>query len=254
MRIFTVSDIHIDYEENREWLKALSKSDYKNDILIFAGDISHKVSLIEEAFKILSSCFSSVFYVPGNHDLWIKRGHETSKERFHFLSNLADNYGIKKDYSEYEKFVIAPILCWYDYTLGKMTPKLTSQWGDFFRCDWNGMSDAQVNDYFLQQNVIPQTQKTVISFSHFLPRIDLLPALSKLTGFLAPVLGTKKLETIIRSWPSRIHIYGHSHVNTYKWRNNTLYINNAFGYPREAHIAAKKLLDITYDVFHKDKN
>ncbi|BBM82083.1 metallophosphoesterase [Candidatus Uabimicrobium amorphum] len=251
MRIFTVSDIHTNYSENQKWLLSLSKYDYTKDILIFAGDISHDISLIEEAFAAMSERFSDVFYVPGNHDFWVKRDSGTSFERFETLKQLADGYGIKRHYSEYDTFVIVPLLCWYDYSFGKMDKRLLSQWGDFFRCNFEGMKDAEVNDYFLRQNELPQTDKTIVSFSHFLPRIDVLSGLSRMVNFLSPVLGTTKLENVVRELPSRIHIYGHSHVNVYKWRDDVLYINNAFGYPRETHIAAKKLLDITYDVLRK---
>lgn len=37
VRVFTVSDIHIDYDENRRWLHSLSQSDYQADVLILAG-------------------------------------------------------------------------------------------------------------------------------------------------------------------------------------------------------------------------
>lgn len=251
MRIFTVSDIHTNYSENQKWLLGLSKYDYTKDILIFAGDISHDISLIEEAFAALSQRFLDVFFVPGNHDFWVKRNQETSIERFEVLKQLADGYDIKRSHGEYDSFVIVPLLCWYDYSFGKIEKRLLSQWGDFFRCDFEGMKDAEINDYFLQQNELPQTNKTIVSFSHFLPRIDMLSKISRMAQFLAPVLGTEKLEKVVRELPARVHIYGHSHVNTYKWCENILYINNAFGYPRETHIAAKKLLDITYDVVRK---
>ena len=41
MRIFTISDLHIDYSENQRWVEGISTFDYQEDILILAGDITH---------------------------------------------------------------------------------------------------------------------------------------------------------------------------------------------------------------------
>jgi len=69
VRVFTISDIHADYRENLLKIKNISQSDYKNDILIVAGDISSKLKLISEVSIILKSKFKIVFFVAGNHDL-----------------------------------------------------------------------------------------------------------------------------------------------------------------------------------------
>jgi predicted phosphodiesterase len=57
-----------------------------------------------------------------------------------------------------------------------------------------------------------------------------------------PVLGSSLIERQIRKLNSDIHIYGHSHVNNRVRKDNTLYINNAFGYPHEVRITSKQLL------------
>jgi predicted phosphodiesterase len=43
MRVFALSDLHIDYEVNAGWVKSLSSVDYLDDVLILAGDISDKL-------------------------------------------------------------------------------------------------------------------------------------------------------------------------------------------------------------------
>ena len=129
MRIFALSDIHINYSENRKWMQQLSQYDYKNDVLIIAGDISDLVLLLIEGF-------------------------EAFKQRF--LEVL------------------------------------------------------------------------------FLPRIDVMPStIPADKRILYPVLGTRQLEQQVRTLRSKIHIYGHSHVNRKLSIDGILYINNAFGYPHE---------------------
>ena len=51
-RVFALSDIHTDYEENANWVRALSVSDYQDDILILAGDISDLPEVIEDTLTL----------------------------------------------------------------------------------------------------------------------------------------------------------------------------------------------------------
>jgi hypothetical protein len=80
----------------------------------------------------------------------------------------------------------------------------------------------------------------VISFSHFLPRIDVMPSgLHDRT--LYPVLGTTRLEQQLRRLRPAVHVYGHSHLNRDVMLEDVRYINNAFGYPHEGHFTTKRL-------------
>ena len=40
MRVFALSDIHIDYNANAKWIESLSVAEYKDDVLILAGDVT----------------------------------------------------------------------------------------------------------------------------------------------------------------------------------------------------------------------
>ncbi|MFC0694346.1 metallophosphoesterase [Paraburkholderia humisilvae] len=44
-----------------------------NDVLILAGDISDSLAVVTECFTALTQRFSKVIYVPGNHELWVRR-------------------------------------------------------------------------------------------------------------------------------------------------------------------------------------
>ena len=73
MRIFAISDIHVDYEMNARWLAGLSMSEYREDVLILAGDVSDSLRRFDWALSLLTARFRRVLYVPGNHDLWVLR-------------------------------------------------------------------------------------------------------------------------------------------------------------------------------------
>ncbi|MFH0975228.1 MAG: metallophosphoesterase [Spirochaetota bacterium] len=250
MRVFAVSDVHIDYAENRQWLFGLSKTDYKNDILILAGDITNNIPVIIKAFVSLKNCFKEVLYIPGNHDLWVSRRNNirNSIDNFHLIKTVASNCGVRMEPAHFKTLSIIPLFGWYDYSFGEPSEKIFDIWIDYTACQWpEGYDEISVTRYFIAMNEPYLNLKNdfIISFSHFVPRIDVMPSfIPENKKILYPVLGTVLLEKQIRQISPNIHIYGHSHVNTRAHFNNTEYINNAYGYPSETMITAKRLLKI----------
>ncbi len=246
VRVFAISDIHIDFKENKQWLHNLSQTDYKADMLILAGDVSDSPQLLEEAFQELKKRFSEVLYVNGNHDLWVRRGKEKSSLRkFCHLKKIARDQGIRMKPSHFGPLSVVPLFGWYDYSFGHPSADILRRWADYSFCKWpDNFDEAKITRYFISMNETALTIRNqhVISFSHFLPRIDLMPIyIPPKKRQLYPVLGSALLEQQIRKLAPQIHIYGHSHVNRQVFKENTLYVNNAFGYPYETRITAKKL-------------
>lgn len=240
MRLFAVSDIHIDYDENRQWLNQLSRSDYTEDILLLGGDISDSLPLIEESFAVFTERFQQVAFVPGNHDIWIKSSDfSCSIDKFHHLLQLAKIYQIQTESFQIRTTQIVPMFSWYDFSFGEPSATLTRSWMDFYRCRWPDTLDssALINDYFLQLNneiCLNSSAEKVVSFSHFLPRIDVMPArIPQKHRLVYPVLGSQGLDQQVRQLQSNIHVYGHSHVNVDVKLDNVRYVNSAIGYPSE---------------------
>ena len=73
MRILAISDLHTDFRENKWLLEQLPGGAYQGDVLIAAGDISHNVETLQSTLALLRSKFKQVFYVPGNHELWVRK-------------------------------------------------------------------------------------------------------------------------------------------------------------------------------------
>jgi predicted phosphodiesterase len=252
MRVFAVSDVHIDYQENLDWLNGLSTQDYVDDVLILAGDLTDDLQLLAHSFDQLSNKFKKVLYVPGNHELWVNRcKSRDSLEKYQRIKTLADEHGISQQPFIDHSISIIPLLGWYDYSFGQPSKQLTDAWTDFHACCWpNQMQAADINQYFLEQNKphLNLTNQTVISFSHFVPRIDLMPSyIPQKFRYIYPVLGSNKIEQQIRQLKPDLHIYGHSHVNRNVVIDDIQYINNAFAYPRETRISAKQLLCVYQD-------
>jgi len=247
MKVFAISDIHVDHQSNKEWLLGISSQDYKSDILILAGDLTDNLQLLEYCLRNLASKFAKVLFVPGNHELWVARNKDlTSFQKFYEVLKISADCGVLTSTCHIDHLSIVPLFSWYDFSFGQPCEKLRSVWSDFKTCTWTtGYTEREVTDYFLRKNTdtLNTHNNVLISFSHFLPRIDLMPFyIPPSYRYLYPVLGSSLLGEQIKILKPKIHVYGHSHVNQTTRIEGTNYINNAFGYPSETNIARKKLL------------
>lgn len=256
MRVFALSDIHIDYSGNQDWIASLSRIDYQDDVLILAGDITDFLPKLEWCFQTLAACFRQVLFVPGNHDLWVMRDKAApdSLQKFALIRQIAADTGVAMQTWSHGSLTIVPLLGWYDYSFGLPGTLLQEAWMDFRACIWpDGHDAAAITRHFLALNrphlpftaAAVQAARTVISFSHFLPRIDVMPHyIPPDKRMVYPVLGSSLIDAQIRSIKPQMHVYGHSHVNRRIMIDGIEYINNAFGYPNETRITAKQLLCI----------
>lgn len=251
MRLFAFSDIHIDYQSNLHWLQQISNSDYVNDSVILAGDVSDSLPLLEECFFLLRRKFSRVFFVPGNHDLWVLKDEaDHSLDKLQKVIALADQYQVATRRERVGQTDILPLFAWYDMSFGQPCSNLYQSWMDFRACKWPDELNChnKITEFFLAQNNDYLTPSTadVISFSHFLPRIDVMPFfIPKRHQMVYPVLGCERLDKQLRQAGSKIHIYGHSHVNRDVTIDGVRYINSAYGYPAETSISARALICVS---------
>lgn len=249
-RIFALSDVHVDYEVNARWVQNLSREDYRNDLLILAGDITHRLPDLASCLSAFVARFAKVLFVPGNHELWVAgdRSERTSLEKYADVVTVAEQSGVWMRPYSHGDVLIAPLLGWYDYSFGQPSDELLHIWSDFHACRWPaGFQPEDVAAHFTKLNntLSVQGAARVITFSHFMPRIDLLPSyVSSNHRVLDPVLGSTRLERQLRALGSSMHVYGHSHINRRIEMDGVTYINNAFGYPGEERIAARGLLCI----------
>jgi len=261
VRIFALSDIHVDYSENMAWIQGLSERDYSRDVLLLAGDICHDIGKLEAALKCLREKFAEVFFLNGNHDLWLlETDSSDSRQKFHRLLDLCRGLGVRTEPAKLDDghggLWIVPLFAWYDKPeetqnslfLPKAGPgdEMLDSWGDehFVRWPAGGTPSA----YFLESNVTHLHRvydAPVISFSHFLPRTDLMfprqpgagpqPTVWPLrAGFnFSRVAGTWALEKQIRKLGSRVHAYGHQHRNRWVTIDGIHYVSHCLGYPHE---------------------
>lgn len=260
MQLFAISDLHVDYPPNMTWLRSLEGSRHRRDAIIVAGDVTDDMGRLETVFQILRGSFAHVFFVPGNHELWVRRGGwGDSLRKFEAIAELCRACGVvtkpKKLEADGRSVWIVPLLSWYtepeEGPTSLFVPKPGEDpslelWSDkyFVRWprSWNGSSAAS---RFLDMNapVLARSfDAPVISFSHFLPRRELLfgphihldrerdphPQFN-----FSRVAGCSALDRQIRTFPSRLHVYGHQHRNRDVVIEGVRYLSNCRGYPRE---------------------
>lgn len=219
---------------------------FRNDILVVAGDVSDSLDAVTMTLTALADRFRKVLYVPGNYELWIIRDPKlkSSSEKLRAVLAIAESCGASTKPFHSQKLSIVPLFGWYDYSFGEPSSDLTAIWMDFRNCRWPHHFRAQEISSLLSSFNEPLptiANKTVISFSHFLPRIDLMPQYIPLHHrYLYPILGSYTLERQLRRLGTTLHVYGHSHVNRCVTLDGVNYINNAFGYPSETRIAATR--------------
>jgi Icc-related predicted phosphoesterase len=261
MRIFAISDIHVDFDENQQWINKISASDHKKDTLILAGDISHNLNQLQENLIDLKSKFARLFFVPGNHDLWI-RGEEWnhSLEKFEDIISFCLDNEISVKPEKIENVWIVPLFSWYtrpeDGDDGLYWPKpgedpSNRMWSDNYFVKWpNSSVEFSASAYFFKRNSQNLSEKyldPVISVSHFIPRQEMMFSqyppvidLEKLKKYdrspefnFSRVAGSTLIENQIRQINALLHIYGHQHINRDKVVDGVRYIAHCLGYPIE---------------------
>jgi len=248
MRVYAISDIHVDYSANLAWLRSLSDDDFTEDILILAGDVTDDIGLLTESLELVISKFRKVCFVPGNHELWVKGSeYNCSLEKFVAIKALCNELQVISDCHTETKFTFVPLYSWYDYSFATPDKKLKRAWRDYRSCVWppHLNNNPKINTHFLEMNlpVLQQTNEVVISYSHFVPRIDLMPNRIPIEKRnIYPVLGSESLGSQVEQLKPDVHVYGHSHVNHAMKIGGIHYVNNAFGNPSENRIARKRLL------------
>ncbi|CAF0862717.1 unnamed protein product [Rotaria sp. Silwood1] len=194
-KIYAISDLHVDYDENMKWIEHLSNDKYLKDTVIIAGDVTHILSKLVHILKLFKSKFKDVYYCPGNHELWTKSLREdeeyqihNSIEKFHHILKVCDDIGIHtKPGVTNQGVTIVPLFGWYDNSLHLPSPDVESDlklWMDHYWCQWTDeVPQCEAAKYFVKLNEQHlsrldknKSNSKIITFSHFLTSKKLMQA------------------------------------------------------------------------------
>ena len=95
----------------------------KDAAIIVAGDVARDLSVIRKTLLCICEKFAHVFYIPGNHDLWLSNfdkdlGIEHSVQKFHSVLDMCESIGVytipmKLCTSTGKCIYIVPLFSWY---------------------------------------------------------------------------------------------------------------------------------------------
>ncbi len=255
MRVFACSDLHVDHAPNRACVEALSREDFRDDVLLLAGDVTDDLGLLGDTLSALRERFARVFFVPGNHELWERRGRvRNALARFETVLGLAQRLRIDTAPALVgegaQRVRIVPLFSWYrrphEGTSSLFVPKPGERsgagWVDDRLVHWPERLGTPPADYFLALNEprLGAGPEPVISFSHFLPRRELMfsdgepRARDPHPEFnFSRVAGCSLLDAQIRRVGAVVHVYGHQHRNRDRHIDGVRYVSHCLGYPRE---------------------
>lgn len=248
MRIYAISDLHVDFAANLTLLETLPPN-HAADVLLLAGDVSHRLERTEVTLRLLTQRFARVLFVPGNHDLWLEEGvaeADTSLDRLTGLMALCDRLGVQTGPAAVgDDWWVVPLHGWYEAHFGApdgppvSEEVLARRWSDHRRCRWPSSlgDDAARCAHFASRNEVypaPPDGRRVLTFSHFVPRPDLIPPLERLRFKQLPrVSGTLRLERQLRAVGSEIHVFGHTHIPWDASLDGVRYVQRPLAYPWE---------------------
>lgn len=268
-RLLAVSDLHVDYARNRLWVDRLRERDFSDAALLVAGDVSHRLDRVESALATLAGIFGAVFFVPGNHDLWTGEESRNSLHKLEQLRSICRATGVLTEpavlFSGEARVQVIPLVSWYhepeesndSLFIGRGgDDPWREAWADYRRVTWpETIGPGGAADYLSEANRgwrrlddrIP-----VVTFSHFLPRRELLrgPAPGAGPVMAEPrhafnfsrVAGSAVIDRQLRSLGAGVHVYGHQHRNRDRTIDEVRYRSNCLGYPAERD--RKQLVDL----------
>lgn len=240
MRIFATSDLHTDFSANEAWLASLSIDDYSEDALIVAGDIAHRIDRVKSTLENLQQRFQSVFFVPGNHELWVRGEAGDSLDKFERIMVLCERMGVLTHGQLCGEWWVAPLFSWYCARFdadSRGDVSALRAWGDFRYCRWpQELGELDLFFAGLNKEQTPPESARVVTFSHFVPRIELLPSQARLRfKGLPKVAGSPELEGQLRALGAEVHVFGHSHIPWDETIDGVRYLQQPLAYPQERH-------------------
>ena len=234
MKIQYASDLHLEFPENKDYLKK-NPLKPKGDILVLAGDIVPfaVMNKHEDFFTYLSDHFESTYWIPGNHEYYY---FDLAQKSGSFLEKIRDNvYLLNNTVTNKNGVDLIFSTLW-----SQISPH--RQWAIE-----RGMSDFHMIKYkghkftvpiynqlhheslaFLQEALLNKACKSLV-ITHHLPTFMNYPEKYK-GSILNEAFAVELFDLIEHSGPDA-WVYGHTHGNTSDFViGKTKLLTNQLGY------------------------
>lgn len=268
-RLLAISDIHLSYKTNREAYEKLEP--HPNDGLILCGDVGESADHCRMAFAQATACFKTVFWVPGNHELYTmpakKEDGARGEKKYLECVEIAREFGVftpEDDYTLWEgdggPCLIAPIFTLYDYSFRPDDVKLEDA------LEWAREENIEATDEHLLHPdpytsriewchaLVDQTEKKLAAAVEAHPDVPLIIAghwplredLVKLPRVPRFSLwcGTTKTKDWHKRFNAKVVISGHLHIRRTDWIDETRFEEVSLGYPKQWQGCVEQGLDV----------
>lgn len=256
MKVFAISDLHLDFKPNREALDQLPAR--PDDWLITGGDLCTKEHHLRDALKVLLSKFAKVFWIPGNHELWSSRSEADGTwyrgpAKYMRLVEICREFGVHTPedpfitwHSGEEKAIIAPLFIGYDYSFrpDDVPVEKAVEWaieGGILCNDekliepkpYKSLPDwcrARLQYTESRLRAIP-AETPIVMINHFPFRQEqvILPRIPRFSVWC----GTRETSDWHTKYNTKVVISGHLHMPATYYKDGVRFEEVSFGYPRE---------------------
>ena len=256
MELLALSDLHVEHESTRAALVALEPR--PDDWLVLAGDVSDTVRGLTWALDVLGPKFARLFWVPGNHELWVRpsSSEPRGQGRYEQLVSACRERGVLTPEDEYvewpeqsegEAVRIAPLFLLYDYTFAP--PEHRGREAAVAWAEESGIAAADeillASDPYSSREEwcharVAQTapRLAAAALTHRLVLINHWPLRHDLVRLgrvprYAPWCGTRETEDWHRRFRAVACVHGHLHVRATDLRDDVRFEEVSLGYPRD---------------------
>ena len=229
------SDLHLEFERNRKWIKKYPIA-VKGDILLLGGDIMLFAQMQQhnDFLDYVSDHFKATYWIPGNHeyyhsDIGNMSGtlHEAVRDNVFLINNTSITIGDTDLICSTLWSHINPAHEW----------QITRAMSDFHIIR-NGDRRLTIADYnmlheqgrqFIEQALAASTAKHKVVLTHHVPTLMNYP--EKYKGDVLNEAFATEMHDFIESSRADYWIYGHTHSNTPDFKiGNTQLCTNQLGY------------------------
>ena len=257
MKLYAISDLHLDFRVNREALADLPE--FPEDGLITGGDLCTTEQHLDDALTVLCRKFKKVFWVPGNHELWSCKSPAKNGEFLHgeakyrALVSICRRHGVHTPEDPFETWpahgedhVIAPLFIPYDYSFRPENVALEDA------VSWAMESGVLCSD---ERLIEPRPHTSIIEwcqarYEYSITRLDAVaqagplvivnhfPLRKELVRIrriprFSIWCGTKLTESLHKKYRVRVAVSGHLHVRATDYRDKVRFEEVSLGYPRD---------------------
>lgn len=236
MKIQYCSDLHLEFRENKNFLKRFPLKP-EGEILLLSGDIVlHKlIKEHDDFFDYLSDNFEATYWIPGNHEYY---HYDLANVKMPLYEKIRPNVFLLNNQTvTYKNIELVFSTLWshippqYEYTVQQSVNdfKLIKNKGkNLTTTDFNALHKNDLD--FLKTALATGTDKKRIVITHHVPTLLHYPEQYKTSNINTAF--AVELHDFIEKTKADYWIYGHHHCNTpaFTIGNTTTLLTNQLGY------------------------